>query len=459
MIAMQANPARDKEAPAEVQGSREPRAAQPGDDAALQGAGHQPGRRLPADVPADAVPDRPVRHVIKGLTNTIKKTRSRTAVLPLSGEGRPGHRLADGDLKLARRPCQLVHACRQDKSCAPSPVTSRPPRRWPTTWWPPRGDEVVRAQPGLEALLTPLRLVGYIPYFALVAVAVALQYIQMSQMNKRNKALGPDNPQMQTMQKIMPIIFAYIYFLIPAAVVIYMIVSSPIRIVTQDIMFRTGIVQRPGEREIGGQGQKKPGGGWSRPAPSRSEVRRGRRRRTVERGDPTEAGGLQSRRSGADGWRGGKDRPAAGRRATGAGAGPTGRRPERAGPMEPARVVPTERPQAAPPVEGKTSKKGPLTRGVGGSHRQDPRGGQGVRARPAGGGREGRRGLVVAEPKTGLFGRMRSEARVRARVGRSDRVRSARGTRERDADRTTAARTGGRGGETPAAAAGRPTGP
>jgi membrane protein insertase Oxa1/YidC/SpoIIIJ len=59
------------------------------------------------------------------------------------------------------------------------------------------------------------------------------------------------NPQMQTMQKVMPLIFAYIYFLIPAAVVIYMLVSSAIRILTQDLIFRYGLVPKPGEREIG----------------------------------------------------------------------------------------------------------------------------------------------------------------------------------------------------------------
>jgi len=76
-----------------------------------------------------------------------------------------------------------------------------------------------------------------IPFFALVAFAVALQYIQMSRMNKRNAA-SQTNSQMQTIQKFMPIIFAYIYFLIPAAVLIYMVVSSVIRIVTQEAIFR-----------------------------------------------------------------------------------------------------------------------------------------------------------------------------------------------------------------------------
>ena len=95
---------------------------------------------------------------------------------------------------------------------------------------------------------------AHIPYFVLVAVAVVLQYVQMSQMNKRNSAAAQANKQMQTMQKVMPIFFAYIYFVIPAAVVIYMVVSTLVRIVTQDVIFRTGIVRPAGEREIAGGG-------------------------------------------------------------------------------------------------------------------------------------------------------------------------------------------------------------
>jgi len=96
---------------------------------------------------------------------------------------------------------------------------------------------------------------AYIPFFALVVAAVVLQYVQMSQMTKRNPAAAQANPGMQRMQKIMPVFFAYIYFLIPAAVVIYMIVSTAIRIGTQDVLFRTGIVQPAGERVIPGSGK------------------------------------------------------------------------------------------------------------------------------------------------------------------------------------------------------------
>ncbi len=108
-----------------------------------------------------------------------------------------------------------------------------------------------------------------IPFFVLVGIAVALQFIQMRQMTRRNPNAAQANPQMQTMQKIMPIIFAYIYFLIPAAVVIYMIVSTIIRIATQDIMFRLGIVAPAGERGLPASGAKGSSGSGGPPAAGR----------------------------------------------------------------------------------------------------------------------------------------------------------------------------------------------
>lgn len=84
--------------------------------------------------------------------------------------------------------------------------------------------------------------VGAIPFFVFVAVAVGLQYFQMAQINNRNRKTGQPMPsQQQAIQRFMPIIFAYIYLVIPAAVVLYMIVSTVIRIITQDLMFRAGV--------------------------------------------------------------------------------------------------------------------------------------------------------------------------------------------------------------------------
>jgi YidC/Oxa1 family membrane protein insertase len=109
---------------------------------------------------------------------------------------------------------------------------------------------------GMDLSLKPfsggLSVPARIPFFAIAAVAVALQYFQMAQMNNRNKKTGQSLPsQQQTMQRILPIVFAYFYMVIPAAVVLYMIFSTVIRIITQDLMFRTGVSNpHKGERAL-----------------------------------------------------------------------------------------------------------------------------------------------------------------------------------------------------------------
>ncbi len=96
-----------------------------------------------------------------------------------------------------------------------------------------------------QALLT-------IPYLVLIAAAMFLQYYQMKQMNSRNPQAAAANPQMQTMQKFFPIIFGVIYLRVPAGATIYMVVSSAMRIGTQEVMFKTGMVSPVAvEREIG----------------------------------------------------------------------------------------------------------------------------------------------------------------------------------------------------------------
>ena len=81
-----------------------------------------------------------------------------------------------------------------------------------------------------------------IPFVLFVGAAVALQYFQMAQMNNRNRKTGQAMPSQQLMmQRFLPVVFAYFYMVIPAAVVLYMIVSTVIRIITQDLMFRAGV--------------------------------------------------------------------------------------------------------------------------------------------------------------------------------------------------------------------------
>ncbi len=96
-----------------------------------------------------------------------------------------------------------------------------------------------------------------IPYLVLIAAAMFLQYYQMKQMNSRNPQAAAANPQMQTMQKFFPIIFGVIYLRVPAGATIYMVVSSAMRIGTQEVMFRTGMVTPvAAEREIGSAKEK-----------------------------------------------------------------------------------------------------------------------------------------------------------------------------------------------------------
>jgi YidC/Oxa1 family membrane protein insertase len=92
-----------------------------------------------------------------------------------------------------------------------------------------------------------------LPYLALIGIAVFLQYFQMKQMNSRNPQAAQANPQMQQMQKFFPLIFGLIYLRVPAGATIYMVVSSAMRIGTQEFMFRSGMVTPvTHEREIGG---------------------------------------------------------------------------------------------------------------------------------------------------------------------------------------------------------------
>jgi YidC/Oxa1 family membrane protein insertase len=84
-----------------------------------------------------------------------------------------------------------------------------------------------------------------IPYLLLVAGAVGLQYLQMSRLNARNKGAAQANPQAAMLQKYMPLIFGFIYLNVAAILNVYFIVSSAIRIVTQEILFRKGMVGGP----------------------------------------------------------------------------------------------------------------------------------------------------------------------------------------------------------------------
>src|SRR5271165_5470714 len=81
--------------------------------------------------------------------------------------------------------------------------------------------------------------VDVIPYAMLVLVAVGLQYVSIWQVTTRNPAASAAaNPQMQSMQKFMPLIFLVLYIALPAGVGVYFIVSSMFRVAQQEWMYK-----------------------------------------------------------------------------------------------------------------------------------------------------------------------------------------------------------------------------
>ena len=105
--------------------------------------------------------------------------------------------------------------------------------------------------------------VDVLPFAFIVALAVALQYIQLRQMTGRTSQMRSGPNQMQQMQKIMPLMMAVIYISIPAAVVVYFIVSSLFRIGQQEWMYRrdphiVGSMQELSQRKVTTEGKPKP---------------------------------------------------------------------------------------------------------------------------------------------------------------------------------------------------------
>src|SRR5580700_6024756 len=106
-----------------------------------------------------------------------------------------------------------------------------------------------------------------IPYLLLVVGAVGLQYLQMARLNARNPQAAQANPQAAMLQKYMPLIFGFIYLNVAAILNVYFIISSAIRILTQEILFRKGLVAGPPAAATAATG----GGGKKGPAVDRTE--------------------------------------------------------------------------------------------------------------------------------------------------------------------------------------------
>lgn len=82
--------------------------------------------------------------------------------------------------------------------------------------------------------------VAGIPFFVLILVMVALQYVQQEQVASKSltSADTPQAQQMRTIQKFFPPIFGIVSIGFPAGVVLYSCVSSIFRIGQQSAMYR-----------------------------------------------------------------------------------------------------------------------------------------------------------------------------------------------------------------------------
>lgn len=80
-----------------------------------------------------------------------------------------------------------------------------------------------------------------LPYYLLIAAAMGVQFLQIRQLMGRNSAnanLSPQAKQMQQFQKFMPLGLGAIYISFPAAVTVYMLTSSVLRMLQQTLMYR-----------------------------------------------------------------------------------------------------------------------------------------------------------------------------------------------------------------------------
>lgn len=95
---------------------------------------------------------------------------------------------------------------------------------------------------GMNLSLTPLHLhIGFfpaLPYYALVLISVALQYLQIQQITSKNPQAASANPIASKGQQLMTLVFGFIYLDIPAGVVVYFVVSGLFRVIQQELMWR-----------------------------------------------------------------------------------------------------------------------------------------------------------------------------------------------------------------------------
>jgi YidC/Oxa1 family membrane protein insertase len=95
---------------------------------------------------------------------------------------------------------------------------------------------------------------GILPYLALVLVAVVLNCVALAQMRTRTPAAAQTDQPTQTAQKaqkLLPILCASIYLVVPGAVTLSVIVATVIRIGTQHLLFHNATADPPAAARTG----------------------------------------------------------------------------------------------------------------------------------------------------------------------------------------------------------------
>jgi hypothetical protein len=76
-----------------------------------------------------------------------------------------------------------------------------------------------------------------LPYYLLIVIMTASQYVQQQQMNKRNPQAANANPQMKVTMQLFPAFYAFISINIPASVVLYLFVSGLYRMAQNTLSY------------------------------------------------------------------------------------------------------------------------------------------------------------------------------------------------------------------------------
>src|SRR5258708_996216 len=76
-----------------------------------------------------------------------------------------------------------------------------------------------------------------LPYYLLIIIMTASQYVQQQQMNKRNPHAANANPQMKVTMQLFPAFYAFISINIPASVVLYLFVSGLYRMAQNTLSY------------------------------------------------------------------------------------------------------------------------------------------------------------------------------------------------------------------------------